>query len=342
MGVNLSSLVSSREAEIMEFSGKVIAFDAYNVIYQFLSSIHDRFTGEPLRDSRGRVTSHLSGLFYRTSKFIEAGIKPVYVFDGKHPEFKKKTQDSRIKMRQEAADKLKIAREEGDKEKIRLYAQAAVKLEKDMVLEAKEMLKLMGVQVIEAPGEAESQAALMVSKGLAWASGSQDWDSLLFGCPRLIKNLSISGKRKVPGKMTYTEVKPEIIELDRVLSDIGITREKLIMLGILVGTDYNPKGVKGIGPKTALKLVKEYDTPDKLISNIEWNFDVGFKEIYDFFMENEYKDVSIEDNSPDWEGLEKFLLDHDFSIERIQVNKKRIKDSLKAEKQTSLSGWLKK
>jgi len=190
------------------------------------------------RDSSGRITSHLSGLFYRTAKLMEMGIKPVFVFDGKHPKFKKKTQESRIKMREEAAEKLKIAREEGDIEKIRLYSQAAVKLNKDMINEAKALLKLMGIQVIEAPSEAEAQAAYMTANGISWASGSQDWDSLLFGCPRLIKNINISGKRKIPGKLIYSEIKPELIELEKVLKSLEINRDQLIMLGILVGTDF--------------------------------------------------------------------------------------------------------
>ncbi|NOX71100.1 MAG: flap endonuclease-1 [Candidatus Micrarchaeota archaeon] len=340
MGVNLSSLVDAREIGFDELNGRIMAMDAYNIIYQFLSSIRDRFTGEPLKDSQGRITSHLSGLFYRTTKLMENGIMPVFVFDGKHPEFKRKTQESRIKMREEAAEKLKIAREEGDIEKIRLYSQAAVKLDKDMIKEAKELLHLMGIQIVEAPSEAEAQAAYMVSKGVVWASGSQDWDSLLFGCNRLVKNLNISGKRKVAGKLLYSDIKPELIELETVLNNLGINRDQLIMLGILVGTDYNPKGVKGIGPKTALKLVKENPTVDALLNNIEWDFDVDFREIFDFFKNPESVDVEIKDNETDWEGLTQFLTDHGFSEERVKSTEKRLAAISAEKKQTSLAGFL--
>ncbi|MBN2101574.1 MAG: flap endonuclease-1 [Candidatus Aenigmarchaeota archaeon] len=341
MGVNIAGLVEPQEIEIGQLSGKIIAMDSLNIIYQFLSSIHDRFTGEPLRDSKGRVTSHLSGLFYRTTKLMENGIKPVFVFDGKHPEFKKKTQESRIKMRQEAAEKLKIAREEGDVEKIRLYAQAAVKLDKDMVEEAKKLLILMGIQVVQAPSEGEAQAAYMINEGIAWASGSQDWDSLLFGADRLVKNLSIGGKRKVPGKLSFTYIKPEIIELQKVLEMAGISQDQLIMLGILVGTDFNPKGVKGIGPKTALKLVKEKPTRERLLESIEWEFDVDFNDIFNFFKNPEANDVAIEKTEPDWEGLTEFLLDHDFSEERTEATKKRLIGTKSASSQKSLEGWFK-
>ncbi len=341
MGVNISKLVEPQEIELEQLSGKIISMDSYNIIYQFLSSIHDRFTGEPLRDSKGRVTSHLSGLFYRTTKLMENGIKPVFVFDGKHPEFKKKTQESRIKMRQEAAEKLKIAQKEGDVEKIRLYAQAAVKLDKEMIEEAKKMLSLMGLQVIQAPSEGEAQAADMIKKGLAWASGSQDWDSLLFGATRLVKNLNISGRRKLPGKLSYTFIKPEIIELQKVLDNAGITQDQLIMLGILVGTDFNPKGVKGIGPKTALKLVKENTSTESLLSNIEWEFDVDFEDIFNFFKKPEADDVQIEKVEPDWTGLTEFLLDHDFSHDRIEATKKRLIGAKSSSTQKSLDGWFK-
>ncbi len=340
MGVNLSSLVEGREIEMKELEGKTIAMDAYNIIYQFLSSIRDRFTGEPLKDSNGRITSHLSGLFYRTTKLMEKGITPVFVFDGKHPEFKKKTQETRIKMREEAAEKLKMAREEGDIEKIRLYSQAAIKLDKNMIEEAKTLLGLMGIQTITAPSEAEAQSAYMVQKGVAWASGSQDWDSLLFGAARLVKNLNITGKRKVAGKMLYAEVKPEVIELEKALSSLGIERKQLVMLGILVGTDYNPGGVKGIGPKTALKLVKEYPSPETLLANIEWDFDVDFMEIFEFFMNPDAVDVEIKKPEADWDALTDFLLERGFSEERVEGVKKRLMSTESSKKQTNLAGFL--
>jgi len=341
VGVNISGLVEPQEIELENLRGKIIAMDSFNIIYQFLSSVHDRFTGEPLRDSKGRVTSHLSGLFYRTTRLMENGIKPVFVFDGKHPEFKKKTQESRIKMRQDAADKLKIAQEEGDVEKIRLYAQAAVKLDKDMIDEAKKLLEFMGIQVVQAPSEGEAQAAHMINKGTAWASGSQDWDSLLFGADRLVKNLSIGGKRKIPGKIAFTYIKPELIELQKVLDSAGISQDQLIMLGILVGTDFNPKGIKGIGPKTALKLVKENPTKESLLNAIEWDFEVGFDDIFDFFKNPDAEDVRIENIEPEWDALTEFLLDHDFSAERIEATKKRLVETKSAASQKSLSGWFK-
>jgi flap endonuclease-1 len=197
MGVNLSDIVSGSHAEISELGGKTIAIDAYNTLYQFLSIIRDRFTGEPLRDSKGRTTSHLSGLFYRTTKLLENGINLVYVFDGEPPKFKRKTTEARQAVRREAEEKLEVARKEGDVEKIRLYAQATSRLTDEVVTESKNVLRCMGVPVVQAPSEGEAQAAWLVNSGKVWASGSQDWDSLLFGADRMVKNLTITGRYRV-------------------------------------------------------------------------------------------------------------------------------------------------
>jgi flap endonuclease-1 len=262
MGVQLSKIVPSKEVELLELSGKKIAIDAYNTIYQFLSIIRDRMTGEPLRDSKGQITSHLSGLLYRTSNLVEVGIKPVFVFDGKPPELKKKTIEARKEAKEEAKKKWKEALEKG--EKAITYAQAASHLTDEMVEESKELLNYMGIPWVQAPSEGEMQCAFMCKKKDVWASASQDFDSILVGSPKLIRNISITGKRKLPKKEVYIEIKPEIIELEKVLSTLGINQKQLIIVGILVGTDYNP-GVKGIGPKRAIDLVKKYETLKKVL-----------------------------------------------------------------------------
>lgn len=256
MGVNLSGIVSGRSIELADLKGRTIAIDTYNTLYQFLSIIRDRFTGEPLRDSKGRVTSHLSGLFYRTTNLIENGIEPVFVFDGKPPAFKRKTAEARSAVKKEAEERLEKARGEGDFEAIRRYAQATSKLTGEIIEHSKMLLEYMGIPVVQAPSEGEAQAAHMTNTGKAWASGSQDWDSLLFGTERMVKNLTVSGRRKVAHKENYTEIKPEVIELERVLSQLGVTRDQMIMLGILIGTDYNPGGIKGMGRRPHLKWSK--------------------------------------------------------------------------------------
>jgi len=340
MGVNLSDLVSGKPLEISDLRGRVIAIDAYNTLYQFLSIIRDRFTGEPLKDSKGFVTSHLSGLFYRTTKLLENGVDLVYVFDGEPPSFKRETSKKRQEIKKEAEEKLEDARKRGDVEGIRRYAQATSRLTDEMVSESKDVLECMGIPVVQAPSEGEAQAAWLVNSGKVWASGSQDWDSLLFGASRMVKNLTITGRRKVPRKEDYIEIRPEVIELNRVLSRLGINRDQLILIGILIGTDYNPKGVKGIGPKSALKLVKEERDVKSVFSGVEWDFGTPPQEIFEFFKNPPVEECDIKRVRPDFEKLKDIMIAHDFSEERVDKTIERLRKTGRG-KQGSLQAWLK-
>jgi len=344
MGVQLSGIIPKTQVELNNLAGERVAIDAYNTLYQFLSIIRQRDTGEPLRDSKGRITSHLSGLFYRTIKLIDAGIKPIYVYDGEPPEFKKKTIEEREEVREEARKKWEKAVKEGRKEDIMVYAQSALKITDEMMDESKKILDAMGVPWIQAPSEGESQCAFMCKQGDADYSGSQDYDTLMFSSPRLVRNLSITGRRKLPRQEAYIEIKPEVIELEKVLSNLEITREQLIIIGILVGTDYNPQGIKGIGPKTALKLVKENKTLDKVLDKVEWTFDVDPQKILDFFLKPPVlKDYKIDWGEPDRDKLFELMVEeHDFSSERVENALKRLMEVKREGTQKRLEDWFKK
>jgi len=340
MGVSITELVEAKEIDLQFLSSKTIAIDAYNMMYQFLSSIRDRMTGEPLRDSKGRVTSHLSGLFYRTIRMMEAGITPIYVFDGKPPDFKDETIAQRKEIKEGAKEKWKQALEAGDTEGVRRYSMASSKLTKEMVDEAKKMLSLMGVSWVQAPSEGEAQATHLMRQGKVWAVGSQDWDSLLFGADRLVKNLAITGKRKVPRKESYITVKPELIELDKVLSSLEISREQLIIMGILIGTDYNVGGIKGIGPKKALQLVKEHKTLDTVLKQVEWDFRTSPQDIFNFFVNPPVTDAEIKKENLDPGTLERTLTEeYDFSRERIESSIKKLKNCEEKGKQAGLGSF---
>ena len=336
MGVNLRELIQAKEISLEDLSGKTIAIDAYNTIFQFLSIIRDRFTGEPLRDSKGSVTSHLSGLFYRTSRMIEFGISPVYIFDGEPPAFKAAVVEERARIRKEAEVKWKEAVKAGDIEKVRQYAQGASRLTGEMIEESEKLLSSMGVPHVQAPSEGEAQASYLVKKGLAYATGSQDWDSLLFGSPRLVKNLSISGRRKVPRKEKYVSINPELIELKSALSHLGINHEQLILIGILVGTDYNPGGVKGFGPKKAFEFVKEKKTLENISKDIEWEFAVPLEEIFNFFVKPPVRDIEIKKPAFDIDKLREILIEHDFSEERIGGTLQKLQKARSKEGQSRL------
>lgn len=317
MGVSLGKIVATSKKEIdFEFlNGRVIGIDAYNWIYQFLSIIRDRFTGEPLRDSKGNITSHLSGLFYRTARLLEAGITPVYVFDGEPPEWKRKTIDERKKIREASEAKWKEAVEKGE-EAIK-YAQGSSRLTDQMLEEAKKLLEGMGVSWVQAPSEGEAQVAHMVKSGQLWGGASQDFDSLMFGSPRLIRNLSITGKKKLPNKQAYVEVKPELIELENLLANLGINHGQLILTGLLIGTDYNP-GVLGYGPVKALQLVKKEKTADKIKKAVNWESEIPMEDLLEFFKNPPVADIEIEKQKIETEKIRELLVDnHGFAGERI-------------------------
>ena len=339
MGVNLKDLIPDDVKIIIDdlrsLRGRVVSIDAYNALYQFLTAIR-QIDGTPLMDSRGRITSHLNGLFYRTINFVEAGIKLVYVFDGQPPEIKYMEIERRRKIKEEAVKKYEEALKKGDLEAAKRYAQMSARLTEDMVADAKKLLDAMGIPWVQAPAEGEAQAAYMTARGDCWATGSQDYDSLLFGSPRLIRNLTISGRRKLPRKDIYIEIKPEVIELAKLLKKLSLTREQLIAIGILVGTDYNPDGVKGIGPKKALQLVRTYRDIDKLFKAIpRREFPVDPLKIFEYFMNPPHTDdYKLEWREPDEKAVIEILVEeHDFSIQRVknalEIYKKAYREHIK-------------
>ncbi|MBS7643696.1 flap endonuclease-1 [Candidatus Bathyarchaeota archaeon] len=342
MGVDLKDIVSRREISLDQLSNKIIAIDAYNTLYQFLSIIRQP-DGTPLMDKQGRVTSHLSGLFYRNANLMEKEIKLVYVFDGEPPSLKEMEIKRRTKVKEEALIKYEDALKRGAIEEARRYAQVTAQLKDYMVEDATHLLDLMGIPWIQAPSEGEAQAAHMAAKGDVWAAASQDYDSLLFGAPRLVRNITISGRRKLPRKNVYIEVVPEVVELNQVLSELNITRELLVDIGILIGTDYNP-GIKGIGPKTALKLVKEHGSLEKILPKIgEACDDIKIDQIRSIFLKPTVTDVyQLKWKPPDITGIIDFLCrERDFSEERVRVALEKATAGIKEAKgKVTLEGWL--
>ncbi|MGC8479112.1 MAG: flap endonuclease-1 [Candidatus Micrarchaeia archaeon] len=352
VAVDIGKLISEikKPVSFAELSGKSIAIDAYNTIYQFLSIIRQP-DGMPLVDSKNRVTSHLSGLFYRTISFIENGITPIYVFDGIPSSLKQRTINARIKKREDALEAWNKAKEEGMLDQARSYAMASTRINKDIVNSAKELLEYMGVAYVQAPGEGEAQAAYMNKAGLVYASCSQDYDLFLLGAENIVRNLAISGKRKLPRKNVYVNVEPEIAKTKDLLEQLGITQRQLIMLGILIGTDFNT-GIEKVGPKTALKLVRENSTVEKLEHTIKekynFEFDVPIEDVIKLFEEPEVKELSneefeaiIKNCKPDKEKLVSFMCDeYGFSKERISSNIKKLLDIKNLGNQKGINSWL--
>jgi flap endonuclease-1 len=294
------------------------------------------------------VTSHLSGVFYRTINLIEEGITPVYVFDGTPPEEKAKEIERRRKAKEEAIKRLQQAKEMGESN-LKKYAQATTRLTNEMAEEAKRLLNAMGVPVVQAPSEGEAEAAYLNKLGLTWAAVSQDYDSILFGAKRLVRNLTVTGKRKLPNKDVYVEIKPEIIESDELLRKLGLTLDQLIDVAILIGTDYNPDGVKGIGPKTALNIIKKYGDLKKAIEKgavprQEVDFDVD--RIRELFKNPKVvkPDSSLELAKPNPDEIVEILVkEHDFNETRVSNAIERLvkasQEAKGASRQTGLDQW---
>jgi len=339
MGLDLKQLVVREKTNLEAFASKVIAIDAYNAIYQFLAIIRGP-DGSPLSDSSGRVTSHLSGLFYRNIKFLSIGIKPVYVFDGKPPSLKTAEIERRKQIKKDATIKYEKAISQGNLQEARKYAQQTSVMRDTMVGDSKKLLSLFGIPHIDAPSEGESTAAHLTNTGQAYASASQDFDSILFGAKRLVRNFSNSGRRKIPNRNTFIEVEPEIIYFEKTIKELGLTREQIVDVGILIGTDFNPDGFTRIGPKTALKMIKEYSKLEKIPQIQDKLSDVDFEQIRKIFLEPEVADVSeIKFGEIDYEAITRYLVDErSFSIDRVQGSLNRLKKSIEKKSQT-LEQW---
>lgn len=319
MGLQIGDIVARKDVSFPELKGKIIAVDAYNAIYQFLSSIRQP-DGTPLMDSKQRVTSHLSGLFYRNIALLSEGIKLIYVFDGEYHELKGKTHELRGEAKEKAREKYEEALEEEDVDAMGKYARGFVRLNKEMVSESKELLEAMGIAIVMAPGEGEMQCAQLVRDGKAYAVGSQDYDSIAVGGDRLIQNLTLARKRKTRSGFVY--IAPEMISYENVLNELGITGDQLISLAILVGTDFNPKGVRGIGPKKALALVRDKKYPVKIFSELEeqGRLDFNWRDVFEIFKKpNVLKGLDVEFGKLDADKMKKILVEeHDFSLDRVE------------------------
>jgi flap endonuclease-1 len=343
MGLALKDLISSKDITLDFLKDKIVAVDAYNVLYQFLTTIRGR-DGMPLMDSKGNITSHLVGLFTRTLNLMQRNIQLVFVFDGKPPELKKKLNKQRNDLKIEAEKKYLEAKEKEDEEEMKKYAARTSRLTKQMAEEAKELVSLLGIPVIQAPSEGEAQAAHMVKNGDGFAVGSQDFDSMMHGATKLARNLSIAGRRKKSNVLGYEIVKPEIIDLAENLNNLGIDQNQLIALGMIVGTDYNPGGIKGIGPKNALKLVKKHKTDfGALFKEIDWggSFEFSWEEVYylikNISVTNSYK---LEWKGLDSEKLQNLLVDeHDFSEQRVKLTLEKLREQTAKKHQKSLSDF---
>jgi flap endonuclease-1 len=344
MGTKLKELVTKRAILINELSGKVLFVDAFNVLYQFLTTIR-QMDGTPLKTSSGIVTSHLVGLFNRTTKLMLEGVRPAFVFDGQAPKLKHQERERRSESKLVAMERFEEAKQAEDIEGMKKYAARTSRLTGEMVEDSKQLLRSLGIPVIHAPGEGEAQAAYMVLKGLGYGVVSEDYDTLLFGVPRLIKGLSISQRKKERDVLSYAKSEIEEIELSKLLSTLKISQEGLIALGMLIGTDFNPGGIKGIGPKKALKLVQANGADlSRLFEEVKWgeHFSYPWEEVFSIFRDAKHTDdFKLEWGKPDPEEVRKLLIGRfEFSESAVEKRLEQMEKTLVSPRQQSLGRFL--
>jgi len=314
------------------------------MLYQFLSVIRLP-DGSPLKDLRGNITSHLAGLAFRTTRLIaEYRIVPAFVFDGKPPALKADEIEKRDEIRKKYALEWREALEKRDYAKAFSKAVMTARLTKHMVDDAKLLLQLLGIPYLQAPSEAEAQCAYMAMKGDVWAANSRDYDSLLFGAPRLVRYITISGKEFLPSIGVSRKLTPELIELREFLLHHAITREQLVDLAILIGTDFN-SGIRGVGPRKALKLIKQYRSLDQLSVDLRTQLPGNYAEIRKIFLKPAVTDhYNLAYENANEEGLLRFLCEeHDFSSNRVEKVIERmggVSRSIKS--QSGLENWFDK
>ena len=320
MGVPLTPIILKQTLSLDDLKGRSFAVDGFNVLHQFLALIRAR-DGTPLTDSEGRVTSHLVGLAYRTTRLVsDYDMRLVFVFDGRPPDLKRREVEKRREARRKAEEEYAEAVSRGDMATAYSKAVMTGRLTGEGLDDAKRLLTLLGVPWVQAPGEGEAQAAYMASRGDVWAANSRDYDSLLFGAPRLLRYLTIGGEEWLPSKGRARRLEPELIELEALLAELGITRTQLIDLSILVGTDFN-EGVKGVGPKTALKLMRRHGSIEELPEETLAKVPDTYHAIREIYLRPEVTETySLETRGLDEEGLVGFLCgERGFSRGRVET-----------------------
>ena len=339
MGLNLKDLVIRQPTTLDAFANRVIAIDAYNAIYQFLASIRGP-DGQMLSDEKGRATSHLSGLLNRNVNFLSIGIKPVYVFDGIPPSLKAAEIERRRQIKKDATIKYERALSAGNKQDAIKYAQQTTSMRDGMVKESKILLGYLGIPYIDAPSEGEATAAHLTKNGLAYASASQDFDSVLCGAVKLVRNFTNSGRRKIPNRNSYINVVPELVETRKILDSLKLNSEELVDVGILIGTDFNPNGFERIGPKTALKLITKYRRLEDIPQIQEQLSTIKYEQIRQIFLNPQVADIDeITFADVDYDSIVSYLMERSFSEDRILATLNRLRRALER-KSHNLDQWL--
>ncbi|KAI9673759.1 MAG: Elongation of fatty acids protein 2 [Trizodia sp. TS-e1964] len=332
-----------KEGEIKNQFGRKVAIDASMSIYSFLIAV--RSEGQVLTNESGETTSHLMGLFYRTLRIVDNGIKPLYVFDGAPPKLKSGELAKRFQRKAEASEAHEEAKETGTAEEVEKFSRRTVRVTREHNEECKRLLKLMGIPFITAPTEAEAQCAVLARAGKVYAAASEDMDTLCFDSPILLRQLTFSEQRKEP---------IQEIHLDRVLAGLNMDKAQFIDLCILLGCDYVDP-IPKVGPNTALKLIREHKTLERVVESMEKDpkkkfvipADWPYKEARELFLNPDVRkaddpECEFKWEAPDIEGLVQFLVtEKGFSEDRVRNGAARIQKSTTGKQQVRMESFFK-
>lgn len=343
LGDNAPSSIKPQEAQ--SFFGRKIAIDASMCIYQLLVAV--RMGSDNLTNDEGNVTSHITGLFYRSIRLLELGVKPIFVFDGKPPSMKAGELAKRFEAKKHAEESAQKAKDEGDLEAAAKFSRRINRITPEMMEQCKKLVTLLGIPIVNSPCEAEAQCAELVKNDLAYATASEDMDSLTFGTNRLIRQLW-AGTASTAGKKG---IKPTEYILENALSELDLDMDQFTDLCILCGCDY-ADGIKGVGVVNALKLVREHGDLNKIVAVLKANKKYTVPEEYpveklrSMFFTPEVtpaKDITLKWTKPKEAELRKFLIEENqFDTKKFENGIARLVASRKVSSQVRVDSFFTK
>jgi len=320
----LRDLAVIEDVSFDELGGSVVAVDAHNWLYRYLTTTVKWTSSDAYTTSDGTEVANLVGAVQGLPKFFEHDLTPVFVFDGAVIELKADEVEQRREQREQYEEALSEARERGDQIAIARLESRTQRLTETIVETTRELLALLDVPVVDAPAEGEAQCAHMARQGVVDYAGTEDYDALLFGAPFTLRQLTSSGD-------------PELMAFEATLERHGLTWEGLVDVAILCGTDFN-EGIKGVGPKTAVKLIDEHGDLFGALESRDEHIE-GADRLRRLFLDPAVDDVSPDlEISPDVDAAQRFVTDTwEVDPDEVERGFERIEQSLV---QTGLGDWV--
>ncbi|MFC7021452.1 MULTISPECIES: flap endonuclease-1 [Haloarcula] len=321
---DLRSLAVIEDVSFDDLDGSVVAVDAHNWLYRYLTTTV-KFTGDgKYTTADGEEVANLIGVVQGLPKFFEHDLTPVFVFDGAVTDLKDDEVQKRREQRERYEAELEAAREAGDAVRAAKLDSRTQRLTATIVETTRDLLDLLDVPVVDAPAEGEGQAAYMARKGDVDYAGTEDYDALLFGAPFTLRQLTSSGD-------------PELMDFEATLERHDLTWEQLVDAAILMGTDFN-EGVAGIGPKTAVKTLHEHGDLYGVLEARGEHIDHADR-IRDLFLDPAVTDdYSVRtDLDPDVDAARRFVTEEwEVDADEVARGFERIEESMV---QTGLDRW---